>query len=795
MRLPRPLVPGPKVDCLLEWGASQQKKAFRLCRAEPAMWWVQPLFWGTLAAVISPPWGLLGALFTAWISAPRRNNLRFALLLGFGAVACRVAWITPKPLTLQQSQAVTEGVVANFPMREQPPTCIAQAQSMGLVLLKLKESQFCPEPGSRIQWKGQLDAASEAGNPGGFSEKRWLQSLGIRAVLQIDSLVILKNPGLLWRTTLTLRRELTAIIQRHVPPRCQALVRSTVLGDMKGLDPSVKRDFQNTGMLHILAISGQHIALAAAIGIQAFHLIRMPKQIACGAIALGLILYGPATGNSASVVRSIWMFWLILPPIILRRPVSPWTSLSVSAGLSLALEPESISQVGWQLSYLATLALLMHVKSSERLAEQCISPRRLPGRVGQIGRLAIAAIALSVAVTLATLPIIASTSHVIMPVAPLANLITVPLGSGLLTGAILTASLAFFPIGADWMGTATGFFAWALQTTVHTLAQWKSGLLILPAWPLALSFLWVTLALLWPFIPANARRSISLGILILGVSVWAFRQGYETLNPRLAVHVLDVGQGQAVLITLADKTLLFDAGPQRPDAGFRALLPTLRDQGYNRLDAVFLSHGDADHVGGLISLIGEIPIGQVGIGGPWPDDGLWPGIADKLVENGIPMGPIQPGQTLLNYGPWSLRTLDLHIGTEVSRNNGSSVLILEGPQARLVIPGDIESRVENTLADSVEMWSKTKPKKPLWLIIPHHGSDRTGDTAALARMRPEIALISAGKANKFGHPGPSTLATLERIGAKTYLTAVHGALILNADTRHATWSVFRGETM
>lgn len=795
MPLPRPQATAQKLKRVQEEIARWRAGTYRLCRAEPALWWVQPLFWGTLAAVVTPLWGMLGALFTIWISTPRRHAWRLALLLGFGAVACRVAWITPKPLTPKQSQATTVGVVANFPLREQPPTCLARAKSTGLVLLKLEDGQACPEPGSRIQWHGRLDSAVSAGNPGGFSEREWLQSLGVRALLRVDSLVVLTGPGPLWRATLALRHALTGIFRRHVPPRCQALVLSTVLGDMKALDPRVKRDFQNTGMLQILAISGQHIALMTAIGIQAFRLFRLPKQIACGAIALGLILYGPATGNSASVARSIWMFWLILPPLFLRRPLSPWTSLSVAAGLSLALEPETIRQVGWQLSYLATLALLLHVKPSERLAERCLSPKRFPGWIGQGCRMALSAVVLSVAVTSATLPIIAANSHVVMPVTPLANLITVPLGSGLLTSAFLTAALAFLPICADWMGTATGFFAWALQTSVHLLAQWQEGLLILPAWPAALCFFWVTLALLWPFLASNFRRSLSLGFLILGVAVWVFRQGVEYRRPNVTVQVLDVGQGQAVLITLAGKTILIDAGPERPDAGFRAVLPALRAQGYNRLDAVFVSHGDADHVGGLLSLIGELPIGQVGIGGPWPRDGLWPGIADKLVQHGIRIGGIRPGQTILNYGPWNLRTLDLQIGPQVSRNNGSSVMVLEGPQARLVLPGDIEAGPENALADSVEQWAQLKPRKPLWLVIPHHGSDRTGDTSALARMRPEIALISAGKANRFGHPGPATLAALERIGAKTYLTATQGALILNAHKHRAAWSAFRGETM
>jgi competence protein ComEC len=551
-----------------------------------------------------------------------------------------------------------------------------------------------------------------------------------------------------------------------------------------------KRDFQNTGMLHILAISGQHIALMAAIGIQTFRLFRLPQRLACLVIALGLGLYGPATGWSPSVVRSIWMFWLVLPALFLRRPMSPWTSFAMATSLSLALDPETLLQVGWQLSYLATLALLLHIKTSEVWADKVLPRLEFPGKVATMLRLSLTASMLSIAVTAATFPLIASSSHVIMPLAPLANLLTVPLGSGLLTSAFLTGAFAPLPLIPSLLGQATGFFAWALATVVHTLALWQGGLIAMPPWPLILGFCWIGIILLWPFMLKREKRFLIFGLVVFVATAWVWQQGrHAVLQPVTAV-VLDVGQGQAVLLEINGKAILVDAGPARPDAGLRVILPALRARGWNHLDAVFLSHGDADHIGGLTSLIGELPIGQVVLGGPWAEDGLWPGIEKSLSEHHIPFGPIKSGASILQAGLWHLRILDLKIDPVKSRNDGSAVLVLEGPTGRLVIPGDIGKEPEQILADSVQLWRTAGLKSPLWLVIPHHGSDKTGDTASLVAMHPDVALISVGKKNRYGHPGAHTVAALRGMQIPLFMTHETGAVVLNADIHQAHWASY-----
>jgi|GEM_PF-3199121 len=772
------------------WCHSLSRNASRRCWSEPALYGLQPIFWGTWAALKSPLAGTLGFIACLALTAPKKPALSGLLLASYLAVAFRAGWLAPDERVRSAAAEARHGMIRNFPLREIPATCPATTTEGHSVLLVFPNGDNCPPPGSHLEWMGKPAAIPPGTNPGGFDARQWYRSLGLVQAIEVQSWRPTRGPGFLWRQSLIFRQELKALYQKYIPTASQALVLSTVLGDMRGLSRATKRDFQNTGMLHILAISGQHIALMAAIGIQAFRLARLPKRLACLAIALGLCLYGPATGWSSSVVRSIWMFWLLIPAIVSKRPFSPWTTLSLAASLSLVLEPETLHQIGWQLSYLATLTLLLYAKPCEAWSESLLCKERYPSRLAGCARSCLAAMALSSAVTLGTLPVIAASSHVIMPVSPLANLVTVPLGSGLLTSAFLTA--AFFPLPwlAQCMGSATGFFAWALEKSVHVLAQWQSGLVALSGWPSALAFAWLLLMALWPFLWMRYRRKIALAVIAAASLYWAGSQAYAYHRRPILATLLDVGQGQALLLEMAGKTILIDAGPDRPNAGYRAILPALRAKGWNRIDLILLSHGDADHIGGLKGLIEEIPIGRVALGGPWPDRGSWPGLSEQLTRLGIPFGTVIPGTTVLSHGCWRLSVLDLHLPGNLSRNDGSAIVILNGPPGTLIIPGDIERGPEKILADSVRQWRKENPDLPLWLVIPHHGSDRTNDTESLLAMKPDLALISAGQGNRFGHPGPGVMRALRSGNIPVLSTLNHGAIQLQADKYQARWSWF-----
>jgi competence protein ComEC len=689
--------------------------------------------------------------------------------------------------------------VTQFPLRETPALCVVELQSSfskgETWAIQLPKTHSCPLPGSRIAIRSRTASQKGATAPGGFDAREWLRRQGACRLRSVNELQIVSPPSGRWKWSLELRRLLGDVLRSHIPPSEIALVRSTVLGDMRGLTQQTKVDFQNTGMLHILAISGQHIALMVAIVIQAFQLARLPSRWVALGLGGFLFLYGPATGNSPSVVRSIWMFGLFLPPLLLRKPFSPFTTLSIASTLSLALEPEVLTHIGWQLSYSATLLLLLWAPWSERIGRQwadfLLSPcRRVSWTtviVPWIG-MAFSAFILSSFISLGTLPILSTSSHVFMPVSPLANLVTVPLGSGLLTCAFLTCFLAPLPVLPEWLGMATGFFSFVLTHFVHWLAQWREGLWAFSTWPRALSLVWLGAFFLLPSLPAQFRRRMLWVSIPCLAAYFMTHQVVRFWHGEVRAMVVDVGQGQAVLLELGPTTVLIDAGPHKPDAGFRTLLPALRAWGHNRLDAVLLSHGDADHIGGLNSLLDQVPIGQVALGSTWPDRGLWPGLMGSMRRKNIPFGRLQPGQVVVSYRDWTLRTLDLGPLDSSSRNNASAIICLEGPSGRFVIPGDIEASTERILADTLAAWT---PDKPLWLLVPHHGSDRTGDTTALARMKPDWGFISAGFKNRFGHPGPNTLKTLQNVGAKIGLTSTDGSWILTIRRNQARWQAFQ----
>jgi competence protein ComEC len=266
-------------------------------------------------------------------------------------------------------------------------------------------------------------------------------------------------------------------------------------------------------------------------------------------------------------------------------------------------------------------------------------------------------------------------------------------------------------------------------------------------------------------------------------------QAYALWKEPIAVTFLDVGQGDGALISLPGAELLIDAGPI--EAGRNVILPYLRCKGINRLDLVVVTHPDLDHYGGLAYVAEHVAIGKVVYPGIEADTHAWLDLRAVLARRGVPMIAAHRGQSLCRYPGFSLSVLSpAYPGQFPERNDNSVVTFLElrrngaVPQ-RFLFTGDMEAPAQEFLL------SHAYPNlEGAILKVPHHGSDRSNPPAFLQAIHPGIAILSAGRKNRFGHPGPATVEALRESRARIFLTANQGAVLFEGNRSGDGWRTF-----
>jgi competence protein ComEC len=266
-----------------------------------------------------------------------------------------------------------------------------------------------------------------------------------------------------------------------------------------------------------------------------------------------------------------------------------------------------------------------------------------------------------------------------------------------------------------------------------------------------------------------------LTVLVVGLSIWPWLRPTETM---LRVTFLDVGQGDAALIELPEgPRLLVDGGPggaRRFDVGERVLAPFLWNRPLARLDAVALSHWDADHSGGLAAVLTRFPVGEVWESGRPPAGP--PETLAALVRSRVPRHVLAAGQRL-RFGRALITVLGPGPDPPQTPNDQSLVLRLDWRGVSLLLAGDLGPRGEAQLLE------RAGPVRTLALKVAHHGSRFSSTAPFLERARPRVAVISVGARNPFRHPSAEALGRLEAVGARVYRTDRDGAVILETDGR------------
>jgi competence protein ComEC len=577
-------------------------------------------------------------------------------------------------------------------------------------------------------------------NPHAFDYQAWLLAQHVGALGSVKSgQRLAEAEGLAaWRDAL--RQRLLASVEHA---RGGALV-ALLLGDGSGLTQDDWRLLQDTGTVHLLVVSGQHVSLVAALvyGL-VFALVRLglwPSAWpwlapACTAAFMAALGYSLLAGLEVPLQRACAMLALVLLWRWRFRHLGVLLPLLLALVMVLLIEPLASLQAGFWLSF-GSVALLLLLFS---------------GRLGAwpwwqaLGRA-------QWAMSLGLLPMLLALGLPISVSGPLANLVGVPWVSFLVVPLALLGTL-LLPL--PWLGQMLLWLAAVLlQGLFSVLALLAAAI---PAWlPSALplwAWLLVTLGAGCLLLPSGVPMR-ALGLVLL-LPLW-FPPPQRPPPQRAEVWMLDVGQGLSVLVRTRAHALLYDAGPRFTDfdLGERVVLPSLRALDVRALDLLLLSHADLDHAGGAEAVLRGLPVAQV-----------LSGEAQLLPE-------------VLRAGPcgsacWSWDGVSFFSWRwpQAGRGNPAScVLLVEAGTERLLLTGDIDQAAEQALLNSgLELHAN-------WLLAPHHGSRSASSWALLKAVRADAVLFSRGKHNAYEHPHPSVVARYRALQTRIYDTVETGAL-------------------
>ncbi|MCH9648045.1 MAG: DNA internalization-related competence protein ComEC/Rec2 [Deltaproteobacteria bacterium] len=520
-------------------------------------------------------------------------------------------------------------------------------------------------------------------------------------------------------------------------------VKAMVLGDVGDVPDSHKRTLRRTGLAHLLAVSGLHVGLVALAILVLTH--RTSRGIRFGATALGVALYLLLIGPRPAVLRATFMALLALASLLLRRPPAGANGLALFAMAATAWRPRLVLDLGFQLSVAATAGIVL------------ISPWLLRSW-GRLPRWLETSLAASFSAQLATLPFSLPAFHLLVPAAFLFNLMALPWAAITLTSFLLWTCLAL-----------------ALPTLAGVLLP-VLDLLMMPV-----IFLQKMPVVSWMVLPTAVGPVAAMGISFAAISAlkWPRRGSWILLMLVMVNHcgvsrqnqyptatLLDVGQGEAILLRDGPRAVLVDGGGWASgDFASRVLLPALAGEGVGALDAVLMTHPDGDHCGGLVGLVDYLPVKELWTAPRFRHSDC----AEKISSNGRPMRFLFRGTTL-SLGRWSLRVLHpSSSGETASDNEGSVVVRAQVGESCLLLTGDIERRSEAELVRH-----DPEALRCRFLKIAHHGSKTSSSRAFLEATGSQVALISAGAANVYGHPASVVVDRLRRAQMKVFRTDLHG---------------------
>jgi competence protein ComEC len=563
------------------------------------------------------------------------------------------------------------------------------------------------------------------------------------------------------------------IVRSMLPGTERGLVLAMALGDRSEIDEATAEAFRASGTYHVLALSGAQVALVALLIVAVLRRAGAGPWAQATLTAAAISLYALLVGGDVPVVRAAVMASAVLVGRALELDADASNLLGLAALVLLALRPAAAADVGFQLSFGATLGILALAGPLTR------GVPRLPLRADL-------AVAASVAAQCALGPVLTARFHRLAPAAVLLNLAAVPLSSAVLLAGLAVLVLApLGPVPARMAGDVAWIAARALRASgdLGPLGPWLDLRVPGPSFA-AVALYAAGLGLLY-----RERRRAGLALLAACQLTLAAGGESSPVDGRLHLAVIDVGQGDGLLLlSPSGRAILVDAGGSRDprfDPGERRVAPELWRRGVRRIDALLVTHAHPDHVGGAPFVLKAFRVAELWEGLAPLHDPVWGRVEARLAA-ARPTGrrSVAAGATLEwdgvridVLGPLPPARPPLRV-----RNEDSVVLGVTFGEVRLLLTGDVAGEAEDAL----------RVPRSVVVKVPHHGSRSSSRAAFVSQAAPRLAVVSVGAHNPFGHPHPEVLERYRRSGALVLRTDRDGNVDVATDGRRV-WVRVAGE--
>lgn len=681
---------------------------------------------------------------------------------------------------------------------QKKPSGLAVIINQGAYKVRLTEKRdlpIMPMPGDSICYEASWYPVTPPTVPGAFDTKGWLKSQNLAAYGKFKHWDIYKHHWIPERSFYSFRKWVGNRFAEYLDPAETGLLLGLLAGDKSGIPDALRSDFQRSGLVHVLAISGFHVVLLAGMLMILLKATGLPHHVVRILAVILLLIYIPITGGSPAVRRAVIMFSVPQIGALFQRQPNALNSLGVALLFIMIPEPNVIWNPGFQLSVAATAGIIMSAP---------LNPlKNLPDGLrksklwSMLQNFILDPVYVTLCATLSTAPFLVHHFRTLSPFAWFGNIAVVPaISMGMQAG--LFALLSPIDFLREHFCYAARFFLRLASLLTRILSDSASASSTVGPFGPSILLLFGILIVLLPACRKNrlARRYAMLCLLIF-CGTFAYGGFMQANRPSWKLTTIDIGQGDSHLITTpSGKHILIDAGDSEvpstltpkdanagssrkasagnktpKDSGKDVIVPYLHHIGVQHLDALIITHPDLDHYGGSLSIIKTFPVKEM-----WITDcarveekSSWQQVIAEAYKRGVIIRDMGRG-TLWKENFFEIKIL--HPTTErcTDANTQSITFRAKGLGHSALLTGDL------TIAGEKEILKTNLYVKSDILKLGHHGSKTSSSRDFLLAVGPKTAIVSSGRHNRFRHPSKQVIRRLDSLQIPYINTAEKGTI-------------------